>query len=202
MRIIFQELGEIVNASGPKTLCPMKLIQILRDYFICISPSMSGRIISELGRCHWNSTCQRGTEPWDRSICWVPEHPPHAPPHPALRLHARGQEQGHSERNCKVKKTDSASRWEVQKAQSDFFHPWRMWWERRQSPSDSWCHRRRARVGLIKLMENTFKIKMNVQLIISVEFTAVRDHWKKHSDCIFKDLNSFTAINNFVSHAI
>lgn len=43
-------------------------------------------------------------------------------------------------------------------------------------------------MALIKLMENTFKIEIGVQLLISLEFAAVREHWEKHSDHIFKDL--------------
>lgn len=57
-------------------------------------------------------------------------------------------------------------------------------------------------MGSIKLMEKTFQIKISVQLLISLEFAAVGDHSERHSDCIFKDLNNFIAINNFVSHAI
>lgn len=77
-----------------------------------------------------------------------------------------------------------------------------VWWERKESPFDSQYHCRRIRVGSIKLMEKTFQIKISVQLLISLEFAAVGDHSERHSDCIFKDLNNFIAINNFVSHAI
>ena len=51
-----------------------------------------------------------------------------------------------------------------------------VWWERQECLSDSWWHCRKARTGSIKLMENTFKIKVGMQLLISLEFAAARDH--------------------------
>lgn len=51
-------------------------------------------------------------------------------------------------------------------------------------------------------MENIFKIKISVQVLISLEFAAVWDHWEKYSNCITKGLNNFIMINNFVSYAM